>query len=79
MEKVGLTFEGTRYWMSPDAPVVWYAIDRADSGELPHPRRDRVSLVVWQCGYEADREHAVGEPVRIERATLGADNLPGSR
>jgi ribosomal-protein-alanine N-acetyltransferase len=28
MEKAGLTYEGTRYWMSPDVPVVWYAIDR---------------------------------------------------
>ncbi len=29
MEKIGLTDEGTRYWMSPDVPVDWYAIDRA--------------------------------------------------
>ncbi len=29
MEKAGLTYEGTRHWMSPDVPVVWYAIDRA--------------------------------------------------
>ncbi len=29
MEKAGLTYCGTRYWMSPDVPVVWYAIDRA--------------------------------------------------
>ena len=28
MEKAGLTYRGTRYWMSPDVPVVWYAIDR---------------------------------------------------
>ena len=29
MEKAGLTHRGTRYWMNPDVPVVWYAIDRA--------------------------------------------------
>ena len=29
MEKVGLQHEGTRYWMNPEVPVVWYAIDRA--------------------------------------------------
>ncbi|MGH7302010.1 MAG: GNAT family N-acetyltransferase [Candidatus Rokuibacteriota bacterium] len=29
MEKAGLTYQGTRYWMSPDVPVVWYAIDRS--------------------------------------------------
>lgn len=28
MEKVGLTYRGTRYWMNPEVPVVWYAIDR---------------------------------------------------
>jgi RimJ/RimL family protein N-acetyltransferase len=28
MEKAGLTYQGTRTWMSPDVPVVWYAIDR---------------------------------------------------
>jgi RimJ/RimL family protein N-acetyltransferase len=30
MEKAGLTYKGTRYWLSPDVPVVWYAIDRAE-------------------------------------------------
>lgn len=29
MEKAGLTYVGTRTWMNPDVPVVWYAIDRA--------------------------------------------------
>lgn len=29
MEKAGLTYVGTRYWMNPDVPVVWYAMDRA--------------------------------------------------
>jgi len=29
MEKAGLRYGGTRYWMNPDVPVVWYAIDRA--------------------------------------------------
>jgi len=29
MEKAGLTYHGTRTWMNPDVPVVWYAIDRA--------------------------------------------------
>ena len=29
MEKAGLTCRGTRYWMNPEVPVVWYAIDRA--------------------------------------------------
>jgi RimJ/RimL family protein N-acetyltransferase len=29
MEKAGLTYQGTRYWLSPDIRVVWYAIDRA--------------------------------------------------
>jgi RimJ/RimL family protein N-acetyltransferase len=28
MEKAGLIYEGTRYWMNPDVPVVWYALDR---------------------------------------------------
>lgn len=28
MAKVGLVYQGTRHWMSPDVPVVWYAIDR---------------------------------------------------
>jgi RimJ/RimL family protein N-acetyltransferase len=28
MEKLGLVYQGTRYWMSPDVPVVSYAIDR---------------------------------------------------
>jgi len=28
MEKAGLTYQGTRYWLSPEVPVVWYAIDR---------------------------------------------------
>jgi hypothetical protein len=28
MEKAGLTYQGTRHWMSPDVPVVWYSIDR---------------------------------------------------
>jgi len=30
MEKAGLTHRGTRTWMNPDVPVVWYAIDRAE-------------------------------------------------
>jgi ribosomal-protein-alanine N-acetyltransferase len=30
MEKLGLTHRGTRTWMNPDVPVVWYAMDRAD-------------------------------------------------
>jgi RimJ/RimL family protein N-acetyltransferase len=29
MEKAGLTYRGTRYWMNSEVPVVWYAIDRA--------------------------------------------------
>jgi len=29
MAKAGLTHKGTRYWMNPEVPVVWYAIDRA--------------------------------------------------
>lgn len=29
MEKVGLGYQGTRYWMSPDVAVVWYAIERS--------------------------------------------------
>ena len=29
MEKAGLTYRGTRYWMNLQVPVVWYAIDRA--------------------------------------------------
>jgi RimJ/RimL family protein N-acetyltransferase len=29
MEKAGLTYRGTRYWMHPEVPVVRYAIDRA--------------------------------------------------
>ena len=29
MEKAGLTYQGTRTWLNPDVPVVWYAIDRA--------------------------------------------------
>jgi RimJ/RimL family protein N-acetyltransferase len=29
MEKAGLTYQGTRCWLSPEVPVVWYAIDRA--------------------------------------------------
>jgi RimJ/RimL family protein N-acetyltransferase len=29
MEKVGLTHRGTRYWMNPEVPLVWYALDRA--------------------------------------------------
>jgi len=29
MEKAGLIYEGTRYWMNPEVPVVWYAIRRA--------------------------------------------------
>ena len=30
MEKVGLTYRGTRTWMNPNVPVVWYAMDRAE-------------------------------------------------
>jgi RimJ/RimL family protein N-acetyltransferase len=29
MEKAGLTYQGARYWLNPEVPVVWYAIDRA--------------------------------------------------
>lgn len=29
MEKAGLTYQGTRTWMNPDVPIVWYAIERA--------------------------------------------------
>jgi RimJ/RimL family protein N-acetyltransferase len=29
MEKIGLAYQGTRHWMSPDVAVVWYALDRA--------------------------------------------------
>jgi RimJ/RimL family protein N-acetyltransferase len=29
MEKAGLVYEGTRYWMNPQVPVVWYSLDRA--------------------------------------------------
>lgn len=29
MVKAGLEHKGTRYWMNPEVPVVWYAIDRA--------------------------------------------------
>src|SRR5882724_2629482 len=28
MEKTGLTYRGTRYWLNPEVPVVWYALDR---------------------------------------------------
>jgi ribosomal-protein-alanine N-acetyltransferase len=28
MEKIGLTYRGTRTWMNPNVPVVWYAIER---------------------------------------------------
>jgi RimJ/RimL family protein N-acetyltransferase len=28
MEKAGLRYAGTRTWMNPDVPVVWYAIER---------------------------------------------------
>ena len=28
MEKAGLTYGGTRYWMNPNVPVVWYTIER---------------------------------------------------
>ena len=28
MEKLGLTYRGTRTWMNPNVPVVWYAIER---------------------------------------------------
>jgi RimJ/RimL family protein N-acetyltransferase len=28
MEKAGLTYQGTRHWLSPEVPVVWYAITR---------------------------------------------------
>jgi RimJ/RimL family protein N-acetyltransferase len=28
MEKTGLTYQGTRTWMNPDVPIVWYAIER---------------------------------------------------
>jgi RimJ/RimL family protein N-acetyltransferase len=28
MDKAGLTYQGTRFWLNPDVPVVWYAIDR---------------------------------------------------
>jgi len=42
MEKAGLTYESTRHWMSPDVPVVCYAIDRATwmarRGHGPGPR-----------------------------------------
>ena len=30
MEKIGLTYRGTRTWMNPNVPVVWYAIERED-------------------------------------------------
>jgi RimJ/RimL family protein N-acetyltransferase len=29
MEKAELTYRGTRYWMNPEVPIVWYVIDRA--------------------------------------------------
>jgi RimJ/RimL family protein N-acetyltransferase len=29
MEKVGLTYQGTRHWKSAEIAIVWYAIDRA--------------------------------------------------
>jgi len=29
MAKAGLTYRGTRDWMNPEVPVVWYAIDHA--------------------------------------------------
>ena len=38
MEKVGLTYQGTRYWMNPDVPVVWYAIDRSTWKARLEPR-----------------------------------------
>jgi RimJ/RimL family protein N-acetyltransferase len=28
MEKAGLIYEGTRYWMNPEVPVVWYVLNR---------------------------------------------------
>ena len=28
MERIGLTYRGTRTWMNPNVPVVWYAIER---------------------------------------------------
>jgi RimJ/RimL family protein N-acetyltransferase len=38
MEKAGLAYRGTRYWMNPEVPVVWYAIDRT----------------AWQAGQRVD-------------------------
>jgi RimJ/RimL family protein N-acetyltransferase len=32
MEKAGLSYQGTRHWMSAEIAVVWYAIDRTTWG-----------------------------------------------
>jgi len=29
MDKAGLTYRGTRFWLNPEVPVVSYAMDRA--------------------------------------------------
>jgi len=38
MEKAGLTYQGTRHWMSKEIAVVWYAIDRATWEQRTAPR-----------------------------------------
>jgi RimJ/RimL family protein N-acetyltransferase len=37
MEKAGLVYEGTRYLMNPQVPIVWYSLDRA-TWQRRHPR-----------------------------------------
>jgi len=37
MEKVGLTYQGTRIWMNPNVPVVWYVIDRDAWVDIDRP------------------------------------------
>jgi RimJ/RimL family protein N-acetyltransferase len=40
MEKAGLAYQGTRTWMNPDVPVVWYVLDRASwQARKPEPSR----------------------------------------
>ena len=60
MEKVGLGYQGTRYWMSPDVAVVWYAIERSAWTEAPVRAPERPTPLPVPAPRWRDRSRGTG-------------------
>jgi RimJ/RimL family protein N-acetyltransferase len=69
MEKAGLTYRETRYWMRPDVPVVMYAIERS-AWEAAQSRQP-----IRSCARDPGQAPRITGPARLPPA--GGDDSEG--